>query len=301
MATKMQGAKNRRAVETKEQEVLEAVKDLSFDSVSGAVAQTQVAVQQTLATVSAQLTAQLQILRDVEEAIQLRREELKRLHDIEVTASTLDELQAEIQRQRQAWDEEEAAKKRAFAEQQSERNKKWAREEEEYQYRTEQKHKKLEDTHAALMAEQDKKNRAEQERLEKLWAEREAELKKREQELAELRALKEQLPELIKKAENAAGAVAGNSVKKEYETKMQLAAKDAEMASRLSEQEIRSHLETIKKQQAQIDDLKSQLEGALRDLKEISTRAVESASDRRTSDALQRLLEKDTGTSKPTK
>jgi len=300
MATKMQGAKNRRAVETKEQEVLEADKDLSFDSVSTAVAQTQVAVQQTLASVSAQLTAQLQTLREVEEAILLRSAELKRLHDVEVTAQTLDELEAKIQEQRRSWDEEEAAKKRAFAEQQSERNKKWAREEEEYQYRTSQAHKKLEDSFAALMSDEQKKEREKKELLEKQWAEREAELKKREQELADLRALKEQLPELIKKAENAAAAVAGNSVKKEYETKAQLAAKDHETDKRLAEQEIRSLGETNKKQQAQIDDLKAQLERALGDIKEISTQAVQSASDRRTSDALQRLLEKDSS-NKPTK
>jgi len=151
------------------------------------------------------------------------------------------------------------------------------------------------------MSEEQKKERERREQQEKQWAEREAELKKREQELAELRALKEQLPETVKKAENAAAAVAGNSVKKEYETKMQLSAKDAETDKRLAEQEIRSLNETIKKQQAQLDDLKAQLERAVGDIKEISTKAVESASDRRTSDALQRLLEKDSGTGKQTK
>jgi len=301
MATKTTGTKTRRAVEMKEQQVLEDVKDLSFTSVSDSVAQTQVAVQQTLASVSAQLTAQLQILRDVEEAIRLRREELKELHDIEVTAQTLDELEAKIQQQRVAWDEEEAAKKRAFAEQQSERNKTWRREEEEHQYTTQQKHRKIEDAHAALMEAERKKEAERKEKLEKEWAEREQELKKREQELAELRALKEQLPEMIKKAENAAAAVAGNSVKKEYETKAQLAAKDHETDRKLAEQVIGSLNEQLKKQQTQIDDLKAQIEQAHQRMADISTKAFDSVSGRATTDALQRLMEKESGSGKPTK
>src|SRR5262249_31497658 len=151
---------------------------------------------------------------------QLRREELKRLHDIEATASTLDDLQAEIEQTRVRWEEEEAAKKRLVAEQQSERNKQWKREEEDYQYRIQQAHRKQEDAFAASMAQEEKANREKQEQLEKQWAERETELKKREQELAELRLFKENAPEMIKKEVNAAVAVATNSVKKEYETKI---------------------------------------------------------------------------------
>jgi hypothetical protein len=301
MATKVQGTKTRQAAAMKEQDTLTAVKDLSMDSVTDAVSTTQVEVQQALASVSASLTQQLQKLRSIEDAIQLRREELNRLHSIEVTASTLDDLQAEIGQTREQWEDEEAAKKRLAAEQQSERNKQWKREEEDYLYRKQLEHRKLEDAFSASMAQQEKANREKQEQLEKQWTEREAELKKREQELAELRLFKDNHPEVVKKEVNAAVAVATNSVKKEYETKIVLAAKDSETDKRLAEQEIRSLNETIKKQQIQLDDLKEQVARAQADVKEISGKALDSASGRATTEALQRLMEKEPAPTKATK
>jgi hypothetical protein len=298
MATKMQGTKTRQAAAMKEQEVLEKVKGLSLDSVSSEITAVQVEVQKTLATVSARLAEQLQRLEHVEEKIRLKNEELDRYHQIEAEATNLDELEAQIANRRKQWEEEQAAKQREFAEMRSERNKTWAREEEEHQYKTAQEHRKVEDTFKALQAQQERQNRDKQEQLEKTWAEREAELKKREQELTDLRTFKENNPELIKKEVNGAVAVATNSVKKEYETKMALAGKDTEVEKRLADQTINSHQQTITKQQAQIDDLKAQVEQAQRDVKEISAKALESASGRATTEALQRLMEKDQSSSK---
>jgi len=108
-------------------------------------------------------------------------------------------------------------------------------------------------------------------------------------------------PELIKKEVNAQVAVATNSVKKEYETKMVLAAKDAETEKRLSTQEIKALTDNLTKQQAQLETMKHQLEQAQKDVKEISSKALESASGRATTDALQRILEKDQQGGKSTK
>ncbi len=298
MAPKVAGTKNRQAASIKADEVLDSVKDLTLESVTNNITGAQVEVQRTLAALSAQLAEQLDVLRHVEEAIKLRKEGLQQLHKIEATATTLDELEEQIANQRKAWDEEKANKQREFAEMRSQRNKEWQREEEEYQYRTAQEHKKLADSFQALQAQQEKQNREKQEQLEKTWKEREDELKKREQELAELRQYKEAAPEMIKKEVNAAVAVATNSVKKEYETKMALAAKDAELEKRLADQNIASLNQQNTKLQAQIDDLKTAVEQAQKDVKEISAKALESASGRATTEALQRLMEKDQGTQK---
>ena len=98
-----------------------------MDAVSGTIASTQVEVQKSLAALSAKLVEQLQVLGNVEEAIALKREELKQLYNIESAAVSLDDLDAKIEAQRDAWMEEQARKQREFAEQQSERNKQWAR------------------------------------------------------------------------------------------------------------------------------------------------------------------------------
>jgi hypothetical protein len=209
------GVKNKQAEAIKATEVLQSVAGLNLDVVSGKIAATQVEVQKSLAGLSAKLVEELETLRNVEEAITLKREELKQLYDIEAGAVDLDELYAKIDGQREAWEEEQARKQREFAETQSERNKQWARAEEEYQYRLAQEHKKQEDAFRGKSEDLEKANRNRQEALEKGWAEREAELKKRETELQELRARVDAIPEVVKKAENAAQAVATNSVKKE--------------------------------------------------------------------------------------
>jgi hypothetical protein len=293
MAAKAQGVKGRRAAAIQEDQVLSSVEGLSLDSVSKSITETQVEVQKVLADLSAKVMERLQELQNVEESIRLRREEMQRLHDIEVRATTLDELEAQIKEQRRTWDEEQALYKRNFEEMKSDNRKAWKREEDDYQYKLAQEHRKLEDSFRLHMEQLEKQNRDKQEQLDKNWAEREGELKKREQELIDLRKYKEEAPEMIKKEVNAQVAVATNSVKKEYETKMVLAAKDAETDKRLSDQQIASLTQTISKQQTQIDDLRAQLESALKDAKEIAAKALESASGRATTEALQRLMEKE--------
>jgi hypothetical protein len=292
-ASKLSGVKNQQAEAIKATEVLQSVAGLNLDVVSGKIAATQVEVQKSLAGLSAKLVEELETLRNVEQAIGLKREELKQLYDIESAAVDLDELYAKIDSQREAWEEEQARKQREFAEMQSERNKQWGRAEEEYQYRLVQEHKKQDDAFKGKLEEQEKANRNKQEALDKSWTEREAELKKRETELQELRAKVDGIPEMVKKAENAAQAVATNSVKKEYETKMVLNQKDMDTAQKLAAQEVASLKAALEKATGQIADLKGQLEQAHHDVKEISAKALESASGRSAMEALQKVLEKE--------
>ena len=105
---------------------------------------------------------------------------------------------------------------------------------------------------------------------------------------------------LNKKEMNAAVAIATNSVKKEYETKNMLAAKDAEVAARLAQQEASSFQASIGRLNGQVQSLEAQLESARRDVKEISSKALESASGRSAMEALRGVLEKDQP-SKPSK
>jgi len=301
MAAKVQGTKNRRAMQIQEAEVLASVKDLNLDSVSKSIAETQVEIQKVLSDLSGKVLERLQELENVENSIKLKKDELKQLHEIEIQATTLDELEARIKEQRREWEEEQATKQRDFKEMQSERNKQWKREEEEYQYRISQEHRKQQDTLTTMLGQQQKDNKEKQDQLEKTWAEREGELKKREQELTDLRDFKSTNDERIKKEVNASVAVATNSLKKEYETKMMLAAKDAETDRRLAEQTIASSTQNLAKMQTQLDDLNTKLEQAQRDVKEISAKALESASGRATTDALQRIMEKEQGSGKQTK
>jgi hypothetical protein len=298
-ASRASGVKNQKAAAIRDTEILQSVTGLNLDSVSTTLASTQVEVQQSLADLSGKLVEQLQVLRNVEQAIQLKRDELKQLYDIESAAIELDDLEAQIEGRREAWREEQAKKAREFAEQQADRAKQWERAEEEYDYNIAQEHKKAEDAFGGQLAERNKANKDKQEVLEKSWAEREAELKKREKEVEDLRTQVANHPEVVKKEVNAAVAVATNSVKKEYETKIVLAAKDSETAAKLAAQEVASLKLALEKANAQAAEVKAQLDQAHRDVKEISAKALESASGRSAMEALQKVLEKEQ--TKPTK
>jgi len=287
--------KKTQATTLREVEVMETTSTMNLDSVTRSLTATQVEVQQSLASLSAKLTEQLQVLRSIEDAIALKEEELRRLHNIEAREVELDTMLEKIEATRQGWELEQEQKRRLFAEQQSERNKQWAREKEEYDYKTTIDRRKAEDEFTHRMALQDRNNAEKQSELEKTWAAREMELKKREQELVDLRAKVDNIPEVVKKEVNAAVAISTNSVKKEYETKIQLAAKDAEVSQRLAAQEVESLKASIGKQNTQLEELKAQLEQARSDVKEISAKALESASDRSAMAAIQKVLvEKET-------
>jgi hypothetical protein len=287
------GSKTKQVTALREAEVLDNTSTLSLDSVTKNITSTQVEVQQSLATLSSKLTEQLQVLQNIEKSIELKQEEMRQLLDIEAKEVDLDQLQARIDETRLGWEKEQEQKKKLFIEQQSERNKQWAREQEEYGYKTTTERHKSEEEFNYKMALAERANKEKQAELEKTWSLRENELKKRENELVELRKQVESIPELVKKESNGAVAIATNSLKKEYETKVLLAAKDAEMAQKLSAQEVASLQATIAKLNAQIDSLKAQNDQAQRDVKEISAKALESASDRSAMAALQRVMEKE--------
>jgi len=297
MAKATVGSKSKQAAQIRSDEILSAVDGLTTDSVTTNITATQVEIQEQLAGLSAKLTEQLRVLRNIEGAIALREAQLKQLHGIDTAATDLDTLKHEIEQTRVAWEEEQALRKRQQSELNSERNKQWARTEEEYQYKMAQEHKKLEDAFAYKMAQQERENQQKQAELERTWSERETELKKRENELTELRTKVGDFPEVVKKEVNAAVAIATNSVKKEYETKMVLASKDSETNQKLAAQEIAALQATVVKLNGQLEDLKSQLEQARADVKEISQKALESASDRQAMQALQKVMEQ----SQPTK
>lgn len=297
----VKGTKSRKAAETQDQKVLNEVKSMTFDTVTKELAGVQVELQQTLAELSGKLAEQWQKLEDVQKAIELKHDELKELHDIEAAATNLDDLQAQIAETKETWGEEQAQWKRDFEEMKAEQRKVWAREQQDYLYEQDQKKRKMEDTMLWEFAQKEKANREKQEQLEKTWNEREIELKKREQELNELRQLKEQMPEQIKKAENAAVAVASNSIKKEYEHKQQISQKDAEMEKRLADAKAASDQQTIDKLQALVVDLKAQIEQAHQRVADISTKALDSASGRATTEALQRMMETEKMSGKTTK
>ncbi len=283
-------------------EVLASVSGLTLNGVSNKLASTQVEISKTLGDLSAKLSEQLSV---VKAAIVIENEKLKNLYAIEATAQTLDDINMNIESTRAAWIKENEDRSRREAEQSAEREKLRIRMEEEYAYVTAQKHKKEEDSFRASMLHADKEFKEKQAADEKSWndnwAKREASLKDREARISELEAIANSMPEKIKGEVDKAVAIATNSLKKDYETKIVLQSKDSESEKKLAAQEIASLNATIAKLNNQMLELQKSLAQAHSDVKDISAKALDSASNRAVADALKDAMSQRDNNGKPSK
>ncbi len=105
---------------------------------------------------SEKLTAEVDLLARVREAVELERQELKRLHKIDIAATALDQLvddygrdrehlEAEIQTRRTEWEQESRTAERERKEAEEALRKQRQRENEDYEYRKHLERKKAQD------------------------------------------------------------------------------------------------------------------------------------------------------------
>jgi chromosome segregation ATPase len=280
-----------KSVELKNDVVLENVKSITLDGVSKKIAAVQVDVQQTLAKLSTELTQNLDTLNTVNAAISLKQEELKNLHDIEATKISLDTLNQDIEATRQTWTEEQTRKAKEDDLARRERQLRWTREEEQYKYERDQAHKKLEDDFNARIQEATKQNTLQAEALQRSWEKREADLKSKEQEFTTLRAEVEAFPAKLKSETEKTAAIVGNTMKKDFEMEKKLLEATFNNKIQLAEAQVTSEKMKTVELEKQVASLKAQLDMAQKDIKEISTKALESASGRETINSLQKALE----------
>ena len=280
-----------KSVELKNDVVLENVKSITLDGVSKKIAAVQVDIQQTLAKLSTELTQNLDTLNTVNAAIVLKQEELKNLHDIEATKISLDTLNQDIEATRQTWTEEQTRKAKEDDLARRERQLRWTREEEQYKYEREQAHKRIEDDFNARIQEATKQNTLQAEALQRSWEKREADLKSKEQEFTSLRAEVDAFPAKLKAETEKAAAIVGNTMKKDFEMERKLLEANFNNKIQLAEAQVASEKMKTVELEKQVASLKAQLDMAQKDIKEISTKALESASSRETVNSLQKALE----------
>lgn len=289
MATK--GTRNKKIEQVEAKTVLEATKDLDLTSVIGEVSHLQVNVQGTLAGLSAALTTKIQQLEQMDTAIGLKEQRLQELYGIENMAITLDEMKAQRDEEERLHGEQKAARAKGWMEEEAERHKKWKRELEEYEYARNLSNKKWKDDFDAEVITSKRNEQSRQEMLTKAWNEREASIKAREQEFAELQKQVADFDAKLKSEVAKAEAVVGNSLKREYTHQMELMKKDADAQITLSKMNGAAQDKEIQGLHEQIRSLQAQLTAARTDAKEVATQALQSASGRQVADALQRVVD----------
>ena len=275
-----------------ETEVRETVEGVTVESAVQRISGLGIEISKALSGLSGKLTEEVQLLASVREAVELERQELERLHQIDVAATALDqlvqdygrqksELETEIAARRAAWEEEAARADRDRKEQEDALKKQRQRESEDFEYKKALERKKAQDKYDEDIRVQEKKNQEKQETLEKGWRMREAVLKEREEELARLRKESEAFPKQLEAEASAAADRARRDAEARLQQETILMKKDAEAEKRFGELRVKTLEETVAHQQAQIAALEKQLADAKQQVQDIAVKAIEGASGAR--------------------
>jgi uncharacterized coiled-coil protein SlyX len=285
------GSTNVKANEIKSDEVRERVSTMSIEGVTNKIAAAKVEVQHTLEKLSTTVTDHMSMLTVVDQAIILKKDELQKLRDIEVTATTLDDLNLQIEATRAKWEEEKALAAKEAERATRELTMARAREEEVYQYNKTLERRKADDAYNANSEARAKADRERAEALTKAWNERENAIKAKELEFNDYRNQVTAFPDVLKSKIAEATTALQNSLTSQFETKVRIANAENATEKKLAAQEIASLNTTIINLNLQIESLKKQLAAAHEDVKNVSTKAMESASGREAYASLQRALE----------
>lgn len=285
------GTKNKKVEAVEAQAILDTVNNLDLTKVVSDIGTLQVTLQNTLANLSTTMSTKFQQVEQLDTAIDLKESRLQELYGIEKEAVNLDDMKAQKEEEINKWNQEEEERNATWAEEEAERAKKWKRSEEEYTYATLVNRKKAQDDFDALLAKSKREEAERADLLNKTWAERENTLKGKEQELNDLRTQVAGFDTRLKSEISKAEAVLGNVLKKQYEHEKVLLEKDASSERNLHSIKVSAMNDTIENLQAQIQQLQTQLVAARSDAKEVATQALQSASERKVSEALSRVVD----------
>lgn len=276
-----------------EGEIREAVQEATVEGTVERISKLGIEVSRALSGINEQLVTEVGRLTTLRAAVELERAELERLHRIDVAATALDLLvqdyekrqagfETEMAARQSVWDENVASTERERKEQDDALKKQRQRDIDDYEYKKNLERKRAQDKYDEEIRQQEKKNLERQDALEKNWAQRDAALKEREEEIQRLRQQAAEFPARLESEVQRASAQAAKEAAQQAERQTLLTGKESESDRRMAELQIK-HLEgLLGRQNTQISDMQKQLDESKRQVQEIAVRAIEGASGSKT-------------------
>jgi hypothetical protein len=182
---------------------------------------------------------------------------------------------------------QEQGRSARWTEEAAERQKAWSREAAEYQYKISQDRAKSKDEFDAEVARRVREENDRRLTLSKGWDERDAALKAQEKEVSDLRTQVAAFPLEVKKASETAASIAGASVKRDYEQKLEINRITSESNTKMAESQLSNQNATIQQLNAQIAALQIEVRSANTRAETIAAKAVEASSGRQALEAVQ--------------
>ncbi|MBW4448836.1 MAG: hypothetical protein KME38_18735 [Spirirestis rafaelensis WJT71-NPBG6] len=272
-----------------------------MNSTIESLAKIQLGFGSAASELSEQLTNQAFKLAEVRQAIDKEVEELKQLHNLEVSEDILDTLVKSYEDNAKAYQEEFSQRYEELSQEILEERNTWVKEQEEYKATTKERNENIHKTRQREAAEykydlelQRKLDTDEyeqrqkglykeledlQQEVNKQWSEKEKEISEREKQFEEAKAKVEAFPKekeaAIKKATEEGKGIAHYQAK----IKADLYAKDVEGQKRFYEQRLQSLEQTISNQDYRIQNLAKQLESALKQVQDLAVKAIEGSAN----------------------
>ena len=293
-----------------EDRVRKTASSLAIDKVVQDASAISLTVGRALSGLSEQLVQKLGEFEDVSQAVDYERQELARLHQIDVAKCAIDNLVEEyrnkqsdlisgIEYQKAAWTKEAFDYAKTVSERNTETEKSRKRELADYEYNKVQEAKFAKEALNEELRKIARNNQDRQEDLERDWATRESTIKMSEAELANMRAQVAAFPEQLKKEVAKGEAIVTNTLNSKFQTEKTLLQKEMETNTRIFSQEKAALQATILQQTNQISALQDQLEKVKEASQSVVLKALDSASGRATLEQITTFAQnKDGSTSK---
>ncbi|MBI4454836.1 MAG: hypothetical protein HY644_02945 [Acidobacteria bacterium] len=301
-----------RVEEKKVREAIKVADSLSTEGVVKEISSLRLEVGKMLAQLSDRLEEEVHKYQGIQQAFEIKQQELKEVYEIERSAATLaalieaqrqkqegfeaemasrkEALQSEIDMMRAEWKKEKELRDLELKEQLAAEAKRREREKEEYQYVFKREQRLTKDSFEDEKARLEKDIALKKEAMEKELAEREKVLSRREEELNELRARVNAFPKEMEKAVGEAVREATARVQVEAKNREELSKKEFEGERKVLATRIESLEQGVKEQNEQIAKLSQRLEKAYQQVQDIAVKAVESSSNSKSISALQQLV-----------
>lgn len=289
----------KRVEEKRAEEVTRVASSLSTEGVVKGISSLKLEIGKLLTEISDRMEEEVNRFKDIQEAIEVKEKGLQEIYEIEKSVQTLttlieaqnrkreefecemaqkrEDLSREIQKTKEAWEEEKKRREGEAKEQEVAERKKRDREQEEFRYnfnREEQLAKdQLEDEKLKLKRE----FQTEKEEKEKELADKEKALAEREEEMNQLRKKVEIFPKELETALNKAVKETTEKVQKEEHNSEELLKREFAGEKNVLLVKIESLERTVTQQEIETTKLSKQLESAYRMIEDLAVKTVTSA------------------------
>jgi len=250
---------------------------------------------------SEQLTTKASKLEEIRRTLEDEIQQLKQLHNLEISDDILDTLIQAYEDNSKAYQEEYSQRAEVLLQEIADGRNTWGKEQEEHQRTIKERNENLNKTrqrdaseykyNLELQRQLDNDEYEQHQKVlykqleellqetEKQWTEREKAIFEREKQFEELKAKVEGFPKekeaAIKKATEEGKGIAHYQAK----VKSDLYSKEVEGQKRFYEQRLQSLEQTITNQETRIQNLSKQLESALKQVQDLAVKAIEGTSN----------------------